>query len=864
MGWRGRSDDEYRDEIAEHIELETQANLDRGMTPDDARRAARAAFGSVASVRQRLHEGRSGHWLSAFVQDIRYGWRTIRRNRLLSIVVALTMSLGIGSTTAVFSIVSAMAFAPPVSRDPGSFVLFTSGDAFGYQVATVERYETLRRDSRSMRDLAAWSEVPVVAPLGSSGGQDARALLGSCNLFDVLSDLPPVAGRFPNTADCDALAPVAVMSRDLWRTRFSSDPGIVGKSLSYGGRAITIVGVAASVSQPDGQTADLWLPYTLRGQLKDLTEDGEAMEVAGFPWLGMAGRLADGYSRRAASAEFSVLTGREKPPDPDLAFELQLTDGSLWSMAPGDTLWMFSMALAFPTLMMLIIGATVATLLLSRAVRRQREMAIRLAIGGGRLGLIRMLLLENLLLAGLAAVVGLAFVYALPPVILRLWFSISSAGPVQTIQPDWKVIAYMGIVTIISALCAGLAPAFESLNLHLTESLKGRLVLSGRRGIPFTQGLLVGIQVAFSMVLVVAAAAVVRAERRFANPGFESRHVVHAQIPRQLPTAHTPSSLAALVEQLPGVRSVAYAESLPAVFESAVFLEDLGQPRQPVLSASVSPGYFDALGIRIVAGREFVDGDAGRTGAGAPVVVSRQFARRFFPGQHPLGKTMQELGPGGRPIPLEIVGVVENRTVGFGPLRAPDDGSFVYRLMKPAVTGYLLVRFDGDARQVTPALQGLLKQTAGWVVPVSTIQSSLDQRMSRIRGFQGLVTTMGAIGVTLAVIGVFGILAFTAVQRRKEVAIRTALGARRLDIFGSMVLPALRPTGIGIVAGALLSFPALRLAESLRTVPLGAPSVDPATYLAGGVLLLCAALLAMSPPAYRATVSDPARALRED
>jgi ABC-type antimicrobial peptide transport system permease subunit len=197
-------------------------------------------------------------------------------------------------------------------------------------------------------------------------------------------------------------------------------------------------------------------------------------------------------------------------------------------------------------------------------------------------------------------------------------------------------------------------------------------------------------------------------------------------------------------------------------------------------------------------------------------------------------------------------------------MRAPDDGSFVYRLMKPEVTGYLLVRFDGDARQVTPALQGFLKQTAGWVVPISTIESTLAQRMSRIHGLQTLVTTMGAIGLTLAIIGVFGILAFTAVQRRKEVAIRTALGARRLDIFGSMVLPALRPTGIGIVAGALLSFPALRLAESQRTVPLGAPSVDLVTYLAGGVLLLCAALLAMSPPAYRATVSNPARALRED
>ncbi|HEX5108843.1 MAG TPA: ABC transporter permease [Vicinamibacterales bacterium] len=858
MRWFRRSDEDYREEIAEHVELETQANIDRGMDPGEARRAARVAFGSLASVRQQLHRGRRGYWRSALAQDVRYGLRMIRRNRLLSSVVVLIMGLGIGTTTAVFNAVNALAFAPPVSSDPESFVLFVSEDGTG-QVASRREYESLRTQTRSMRQLAAWSKAYLAAPIGETDGARVQGVPVSCNLLTTISDVPPLAGRLLHEEDCTSAALVAVMSRDLWRLRFTSDPGIVGKSISYGGHPLTIVGVAALSAAPDGLATGLWLPYTSARQLKELNVYGTDLNRDDSPSLGMVGRLAPGYSRRAAAAEFRVLTSREPHADSSFLVGMKLTDGSLWSMAPADTLWMFSTALAFPMVVTLIVCAAVATLLLSRAVKRQREMAIRLAVGGSRFGLFRMLLVENVLLSGIAALVSLAILFLTPTgALLSLWGPVSSTA----IRPDWKVVTFMGVMTFFTAVAAGLAPALESLNLQLGESLKGRLLLAGR-GITWTRALLVGAQVTFSMVLLVAAAGIIRAERFLANPGFESQHVLSAELPRKPGVAQTPSSLAALVGSLPRVRSTAYSTTLPLVFEGATILESPG-PRNQVLSARVSPTYFDALGIRILQGRSFEVADESRTGE-RPVVVSQRFATRFLPGQNPIGYVLTESGPAGKPVRLVIVGVAADRATGFGPLKAPNDGSFIYQLAEPSLKGYLLVRFDGDVRGIATALQNRLKEATGWVIPVSTIQTTLEQRMMlRIRAFERWMTAIGAIGLGLALIGVFGLLAFTAAQRRKEIAIRTTLGACRPDIFRAMVSPAMRPTGIGIVVGAFLAFAALRLAESQRMVPVGVPSIDPVAYLAGGLLLLVAALAAMTPPAYRATRSDPAQALRED
>ena len=873
MTWfGGRSDDDYRDEIHAHIEAETQANIGRGLSPDEALRTARAAFGSVASVRQRLHEGQPDYWLSALGRDVRFGLRTILKHKLLSCIVVLTMSVGIGGTTAVFSLINAIVFAPPVSHDPDSFVLFVDATTSQpYRLADTARYEALRDQSRSLREIAAWSSNWAAAPFGADDATSASALLASCNLFKVISGAPALAGRLLEQSDCDARLPVAVISERAWRRRFSSDPGIVGKSVVYGKHVITVVGVA-SVEDPSPAAAALWLPYTLQPQMEDLFDvsargtcnppDSPACRAwieAESKWLNLAGRLAPGYPRAAAAAELKVLMSREAFLDPAAA-ELKLSDGSLWSTGARDVVLTLTLVLTLPTLIALIVCANVASLLLSRAVKRQQEMAIRLAIGGSRLKLVRMLLVEQMLLAGVAAVLSLWLIRVLPSVIVKQIPEMS-----QVIQsgtgPDWRVLAYLAVVALLTAIGAGMAPALESLNVQLGQSLKGRGAQGGRRAVSRTQGLLICSQVALSMVPVVTVAALVRAEQRMASPGFDASQVVVAEVD----PARARAALEWPIDQLQAleaVRSVTLSTSFPPNIDRMVAIEGGGVvPRKFPVSA-VSPSYFRTLGITLVSGRPFRDEDYIRGDSERVAIVSEAFARRVFPAQDAVGKTFDVPAEGKR---FEIVGVAAD-VLTRSDQSAVADRSLIYQLIDRSsdspIEHKLLVSFTGDAQRFAPLLQSMLKPQMGMFVSVNTLQSVLDGRLEVLRVVRTLVMAPAAIGLALALIGVFGILAFTAAQRRKEVAIRAAIGASRADIFGGIIRPALRPTGLGIAIGAAASFGALRFFES--TTSFVAQSADLVPYLVAACLLLCAALAAMSSPAWRAATADPLSSLRED
>jgi putative ABC transport system permease protein len=887
MGWFSRlSDADHREEIGEHIELETQANIDRGMSPDEARRMARAAFGSVASVRQRLHEGRREFWLSALGQDVRFGLRAILKHRVLSCIVVLTMSVGIGCTTAVFSLLSAMVFAPPVAFDPDSFVQIvrpakSSPDlAFDYHhdhdIADVARYEALRGQIRSLRMLAAWSSESASAPLGGDDAEPAGAILTSCNVFQVISGTQALAGRLLQPSDCDDRLPVAVISERAWRRRFAGDPAIIGRSLTYGRHVVTIVGVAPDLrSNADVAHFALWLPYTLQPQLTDLFRSRsdscepkespacKAWVIQNARWLSLAGRLAPGSSRSAAAAELKVLTGREAVPD--IADRLTVSDGSLWSEGPLSVAVTFALILVLPTVVALIVCTNVASLLLSRAVKRQQEMAIRLAIGGGRLTLVRMLLVEQLLLAGVAAGLSLSLVTALPQILVARLPGLSERILHGT-SPDWRVFVYLGAVALLTAIGAGTAPALQSLNLRIVESLKGRHTASGSRGISRTQAVLICAQVVLSMVPVVGTAAFLRAERRFQNPGFDAGQVVFASVLRDRESGSALEWPAERVRALPMVRSTALAATTPPFIDRMIAIErpGVGLWEFPVLA--VSPDYFRTVGVTLTRGRPFREDDSLRGDNDRAVIVSTTLARRLFPGQDAVGKTFDAPAEQTR---FEIVGIASDALTFNAGGQFTSDQSLIYQIVdrKPDESGrrptdpVLLVRVDGDVSQFTTDLRAVLKPMRMSVF-VDSLQSVVDERLEFMRLLRTLVMVTAAIGLGLALIGVFGILAFAAAQRRKEVAIRAAVGASRRDIFGAIIRPALWPTALGIAMGAVVSFGVLRFFETVSREQ-GASS-DPGAYLAGACLLLCAALAAMSSPAWRAATADPSKALRED
>jgi putative ABC transport system permease protein len=638
--------------------------------------------------------------------------------------------------------------------------------------------------------------------------------------------------------------------------------------------------------EPNPAWAALWLPYTLQPQMEDLFDasprstciDSQSdlpacreLRERESRWLSLAGRLAPGYSRAAAAAELKILMSGEAYLDPDAA-ELKLTDGSAWSTGPPDAAWILALVLTLPTLIALIVCANVASLLLSRAVKRQQDMAIRLAIGGSRLKLVRMLLAEQMLLAGAAAVLSLWLVNVLPSIIVAQVPGMRDVL-VSGTDPDWRVLAYLAAVAFLTAIGAGTAPALESLNVQLGQSLQGRAALSGHHGISRTQGLLIGVQVALSMVPIVGAAAFLRAERQLISPGFDAPHVAVASVARESDNGLPLEWPTERVEALPGARSVALAASLPPFAESEVTVERPGAAPREFPSMAVSPSYFRTLGIALVSGRTFHDEDYLRGGSEEAAIVSAELARRLFPGQSAVGQTFD-----GAPVRqpsnadqaatrtrFEIVGVAADTAT--GPNAIGTGRSLIYQLIDRAsarsVDHNLLVRVEGDARQFLPVLQSTLKPVVNTFVSAFTLQSVLDERRDVLQVLTTLVMVPAAVSLTLALIGVFGILAFTAAQRRKEVAIRAAVGASRAAIFGSIIRPALRPTGVGVVIGAAASFGALRFFESVEP-GLVSLSVDVVAYLVGACLMLCAALAAMSSPAWRATVADPVRALREE
>jgi predicted permease len=861
MGWFSRSDKDYQEELREHIAMETQANIDRGMSAEEAARAACVSFGSVAGTRQRLQEGRSAYWWSTLAQDVRYGARMIRRNLLLSCAVVLTLSVGIGLTTAVFTVVNAFAFSPPVSVDPDSFVRVLNGNREGAKrnVASVPVYERLRTQVRSIRELAAWSGwFTLSAPLGPTDTRKVEGLLTSCNFFSVFSDEKPRLGRFLQENDCSMAVPVIVISERVWRDQFASDPEIIGKAMNYGGHPVTVVGVAVPPKLAEESAPGLWLPYTLQPNLREfgVLPNQDWLGNESFAWLQLAGRLQPSFTREAAAAELKVLM-RRVPNGSKHEVEPRLTDGSVWKMAPDEVMGMFAIALAFPTLVMWIVCATVSTLLLSRAVGRQREMAVRLALGGGRRRLIQMLLAESFLLSLAAGLLSLVFVFKVPGVLFD-FLAIANAPPV-VVTPDWRVFSYLAVATTFAAVLSGLAPALESLNTQLGESLKGREIFGRRRGGSFMRNALVGVQVAFSMVLLVMAGALLRAEHRQSDPGFETRQVVFAELPQRLAlNSETPSSLTTSVQSLPGIRSVAFSNSLPP-FEGNVNLDIPGQSSQTFLSADVSSEYFQTFNIPVLSGRTFSGTDTpGETGE-EPVVVSQRLGQRVFPQQSPLGKILHVSNNARR---FRIIGVVRDR-LASGTRQAGNDGSFVYQQMKPQSDGYLVVRFDGNATLFARALQSVLKARTGVVMSVSTIQSRLDARMAISRSVEMILLAMGLVGMTLTLVGVYGVVSFNAAQRKRDFAIRVALGASRESIFRTVVKAGMRPIPVAILAGVVLSFGTLKIVGA-QGLWLNLVSQDPIPYFAAAIVLVLAVLAALALPAHRAMSSDPVHALREE
>jgi predicted permease len=810
-----------------------------------------------------------GGFMRALWQDLRFSVRSLRKHASLSTVVIATLTLGVGFSAGIFTLINAIYLRAKIDKDHDSFAQVHSvytqdptrpGRPGG---TTLEDYLAFRDRAKSLGRLAA--HAGIEAPLGNDDPAETRAQLVTSNFFSLYDVERPIMGRLLEPEDFSEARPVVVLSERVWRDRFASDPQLIGKVIQFNGQPVTVVGVAPEFSD-GGNRAKAWFPYTLETYLKlgaNLLNPGEAA------WLNVQGRLNPGFTHEEAAAELRLLASQQDQLHPGRNSTHIVTDGS-WVQAPelrNRMIWIVALIIGILTILVLIICTNVTTLLLARAAARRQEIAVRLALGAGRLRLVRMLMTETLLLASIAGLASLYFTYHLPGA-LMIW--ISKGNPDLSIDfslaPDWRVFGYLISVTLFAATLAGLAPTFQSLKINLSDSLKGRQSMLA--GGSWLRGSLIGAQVALSFVLLFGSWLAVGFVQKMsvANTGFETRHVLFTQMIVRDKTAEQRSwperrrMLTGRLEALPGVQSVAYVSGRLFGSRSMFDIQVPGQATRQAAMNWVSPNFFDTLGITIVSGRGF-DASDPSCGIGAcPVVVSQKFASEFWPNADPLGKTFRD--PWGNA--LEVIGIA--RDVLTQHLDAPDD-PVIYAKWNPNAgpeVHQLLVRFSGDEAVITRAVSGAIHEMAPEVyVRVKTIQGVIDHLIGFFGRLGLLVTLLGVIAVVLAVIGIYGIVSFAVTQRTREIGIRIALGAEKTHIYRAIIGSSGRPVALGLMIGLGLTVAAASaLSQVIRNGPVGVNLHEPINYAITAILLAAVALAAMLVPARRATKVDPMIALR--
>jgi predicted permease len=812
-----------------------------------------------AAWNEEIEAERESHaFFETLWEDVRYGARLIRRNPLLSAIVVLTLTVGIGINASVFTVMDGAMLQPHVGGDAASFVRIFAQSQQDSRMRPVSysEYKAFGERNRSVRSLAAFRQIAVL--LGDDDSVGTSGLMVSCNFFLVEGLDRASLGRLIDANDCrtPGQAPVALISERVWRTRFGADPKIVGRTARLNNRSVPIVGVVPDRTSFWAQPTGVWLPLTSQPYF----EPERNLFQSEFLWLDLAGRMSAGYTRDQVRAEFGGLARQLDYLEPGRRTVIETTNGSwyqtfeLRSTARSLFLWTFFLS-AFH-LVLFIACANVATLLLSRAAARRREVAVRLSLGAPRVRLVRMLVTEALLLAVAAGGISVWLLYHVPKPLFRY---LSPKAPDLPFAPDWMVFAYVAVVVLVTGIASGLAPALESLNVDLTAPLKGGGGSTSGGGARL-RAWLVTTQVALSMVLLVEAALFGQSENRNLNadPGYLSRHVVVA--PLRFPDSIADAAaltrrerIASRVLALPGVRSVSFSGDVPMIDHYTVEVRPPNRPDaiQPVDVYSASVGFMGTLGVPLLRGRDFGPSDHGA------VVISEDLQKAFFWRRNPVGSTLNL--PSG---PATIIGVAR----GIAPLRfGASDNPAIWLNAKPdAKHAFLSVRFATPELARGGPVRGAIHEVdPNLVVVARNLQGWIDMVTEEMWNMVTLIVILGIVATVLATTGIYGAVSYAVNQRMRDLGIRVALGASRPRIIRDVLMMGGKPVLRGLLVGSWLSVAmAASLRENLKGSPLRIDSSDPLIYIAAMLLLATAAVVAMFGPARRGSNSDPLDALR--
>ena len=874
-------------EMEFHLAERAEELVTSGMTEGEAMREARRRFGNRTTQKEHARDADLLGWLESLVADVRYAARALRASPGFAFVAILSLALGIGANTAIFSLVDAVMLKALPVRAPEELVRLGHGDAqepnASNPVWSNPLWEAIRDRQTAFSGVFAVGEEQF----DLARGGEARRVMGNYVSGDFFSTLGivPATGRLISRADdvrgCGA---IAVLGHGFWQSEYGGDPAAVGRTLTLDGKPFEIVGVAGAgfFGIEVGRTVQVYTPLCSRAVLDG---DQKALDGRSHWWLSIVGRPKPGLSTAQVTSQLAAIApavfAATLPPDWGAEHQKTYLTGTLNSepVAQGMSQLREEYTTALRALMivvgvvLLIACANVANLLLARATTRQRELAIRLAIGARRGRVVRQLLTESVLLSVLGAAAGLLFARWGSALVVR-WLS-GTRNPVWLdLSIDHRVLAFTIAVATATGLLFGLVPAWRATRVDPQSAMKsgGHGVTEGHSRFSIVKALVVG-QIALSLVLVASAGLLLGSFGRLAtlDPGFRRDGLLlvsadHAGA--QLPEARKATLGRELIEALravPGVRSVSTANITPTSgsgWNNSLLIEGFtAKSEMDGVSwfNGVSEDFFSTMGTGLVAGRVFGPGD--RANSPLVAVVNEAVVKKFFGGKNPIGRTYRtQLGDSITP-PVEIVGVVRNAK--YRDLREENE-PIVYVPSEQAESWgtrvNLQLRADGDPTVITPGVKEAIARVHPAIsLEVTTMRRQLDSTLRRERLLATLSGFFGGLALLLAVVGLYGTMAYSVARRRNEIGIRIALGARRPRVLRLVLGEVGRLVAMGLVLGTLASLAATRLVESFL---FGVTRTDATTLGLSALLLATVACAAGALPAWRAARLDPMEALR--
>jgi predicted permease len=858
---------EMDDEMRFHVEMEAADLVARGVAPDEARRRAMVSFGGVERYKDEGRDVRGVSPLEDFLRDVRYGVRSLRRRPGFAAVVVLTLAVGIGGTTAIFGAVHGVLLAPFPYHEPDRIITVWTNDRIegdDRQHVSPPNFLDWRERQRSFSTFAAANPYSMDY-LGPDGPEHLGTWLVSEGFFETFGIRPLIGRAFTPEEFTAGRNRVVVIGEDVWRSRFNADPQVIGRQLTLDSVPRTIVGVMPRSFRfaPERQ---VWQPYVF---------DDDDRRTRRSTYLTVVGRLRPGTTLGSARSELATISAQLAREYPRTNTGVSATLVPLPEQTVGHVRKALLVLMGAVGLVLLIACGNVAGLLLARAVQREREVAVRVALGAGRGRIVRQLGAESLVLAvagGVAGLVvafgGMAAIRALGPDTLPRLDEIA-IGP--------SVLAFALATTLGAAIVFGIAPAVHATPTDVRERLAAGSARSGasrpRRRL---QSAFVVVQFALALVLLVGAGLLVRSFVSLlrVERGFDPQGVLAATV-QSWAYYPTPDRRAAFVKEaterlaaLPGVQGAGVTSALPfapQIGQDEAGFEIEGRPAaspeesKTVRIAAVTSGYFAALRIPLRAGRMFGSTDA--RGAALVAIVSEALVRRQFPNQNPLGQRIK-VTFGGPVVPRTIVGVVADVRHG-GLHEAPQPT--VYLPHSQAATGAnaFVVRTAGDPLAALGQLRAEFRaiNPSMPVASTATLESLLDDSLRERRFHLALLGAFAGVALLLAALGVYGVMSHATSERTHEIGVRMALGARGTDVLRMVMRQGTTLAVAGALGGLLGAAAATRL---LRGMLYGVTPLDPFAYLGAGVLLLMAAALACYLPARRAARLDPVRALRAE